>query len=139
VDKAWASLGLNDALKAGRSYIRLHLLYAVSALIAQASGQSDKVPMPAATSGMATNTANEVLAMAVSCLNRALEQAVLNAQASGKVFSPQNWFRSRASIDSENLVIGTTVDAMRMFSDGQAAVEKLRIAPAQLGLRWTAE
>ena len=139
IDKSWANLPLNDALKAGRSYIRLHLLYAVSALIAQASGQGDKVPVPAATLAMAQTAANEVLFTGANCLNGALDQALRDAQASGKVFSPQNWFKSRASVQSENLVVGTTIDTMRMLSGGQEAVEKLKIAPADFELRWSAE
>jgi len=91
IDRAWPNLTLNDALKAGKSYVRFHLLYAVSALIAQASGHDDKVAHPAATLPIAQQHATEIISLGVNCLNEALKGAMLSAQVADKVFSPQNW------------------------------------------------
>lgn len=138
IDKSWPNLTLNDALKAGKSYVRFHVLYAISSLIAHASGQSDKVPYPSATLKMAQGYADEVLPLAVNCLNKALEAAVTDAQLAGKVFSPQNWSKSRACVQGETLVASTIIGMLPALG-GQVIIEKLKVPAERFGLRWSAE
>src|SRR5665647_41399 len=45
----WDNLPLDDVLKATKSYVRFHILYSISSLIANANNQGDKVPFPSAT------------------------------------------------------------------------------------------
>jgi len=61
IERQWQNLSLRDELKAGKSYVRLHLLYAVSSLIAYASGQGDKVSYPSATLAIARQFSADVL------------------------------------------------------------------------------
>lgn len=138
IDKAWTNLALIDALKAGKSYVRLHLLYPISTLIAHASGQGDKVPKPGSTLEIANKSGNEILPLAVNCLNKALESAVLEAQVGGKVFSPQNWAKSRASVQSETLVASTMIGVLPGMG-AQVLMDKLKVAPQNFELRWSAE
>jgi hypothetical protein len=138
IETSWQNLALNDALKAGKSYVRFHLLYAVSSLIAHASGQGDKVPYPSATLQMAQQYANDILPLAANCLNKALENAITDAQFAGRVFSPQNWAKSRGSVQGETLV-ASTIAGMLAGIGGQAMVEKLKIPADRFGLRWSAE
>jgi AIPR protein len=42
IERSWPNLQLNEALKAGKSYVKFHILYSISSLIAHASGQGDK-------------------------------------------------------------------------------------------------
>lgn len=96
IERAWSNLQLHEELKAGKSYVRYHLLYAVSSLIAHASGQGDKVPYPKASLMLVKNNVSDVLPLAANCLNRAMEQAITQAKITPtRVFSPQNWVQDR--------------------------------------------
>ncbi|HEX6121747.1 MAG TPA: hypothetical protein VFY89_01240, partial [Ktedonobacterales bacterium] len=139
IDKTWSRLTLNDALKAGKSYVRFHILYAISSLVAHASGQEDKVPHPSATLALAQQFAGDVLPMAVNCLNKALSNAVAESQVAGRVFSPQNWCKNRSSVQSETLVAGTMISVLASLNETQETINKLRIPAQQFGLRWTAD
>lgn len=138
IEQAWASLQLEDVLRAGRSYSRFHVLYAVSALIANASGQGDKAAKPAATLQLAQNNALEILPLAVNCINNALTQSVQDAQLSGRVFSPQNWAKSRASAQAEALVAGTIVGMLAGIGAADVG-NRMRIPPEEFEIRWSAD
>lgn len=138
IDKAWPNLALNDALKAGKSYVRFHVLHAISSLIAYASGQGDKVPHPSATLQIGQQSAGDILPLAVNCVNKAMESAITEAQAAGRVFSPQNWCKNRSSVQSEALVASTMIGMLPGIG-AQAMIEKLKIPSTQFGLRWSAE
>lgn len=138
IEKAWPNLPLNQTLKAGKSYVQYHLLFAVSALIAHASGQADKVPHPSATLDLAEKDAPKVLAPAANCLNKAMEQAIIRSQATpGKVFSPQNWCKTVASVHDSSLVASTIVSVISDFAADLA--NRLVIAPDKFSLRWSAD
>jgi hypothetical protein len=141
IDKAWPNLQLNAALKAGKSYVQFHLLYAVSALVAHASNQSDKVPFPKATLELAQRHAAEVLPLAVNCLNKAMDQAVTQAQLTpNKVFSPQNWCKTVSCVQGTTLVASTIVSMMPGLGAGAAELaSKLTVKSDAFGLRWSAE
>ena len=141
IDRAWTNLQLNAALKAGKSYVQFHLLYAVSALVAHASGQSDKVPFPKATLDLAQRHAAEILPLAVNCLNKAMDQAVTQAQLTpNKVFSPQNWCKTVSCVQGTTLVASTIVSMMPGLGAGAAELAaKLSIKNDAFGLRWSAE
>jgi hypothetical protein len=49
IDEAWQNLTMNDVLKAGRSFVKYHLLFSVSALIPHVNGQPQNVPEPSYT------------------------------------------------------------------------------------------
>ena len=138
LEAAWTNLPLNDALKAGKSYTRFHLLYAISTLIAHASGQGDKVPLPAATLTIAQQYANDMLPLAVNCTNKALENALTQAHLADRVFSPQNWAKNQSSFQDESLVASTIIGMMPDIG-AQALVDKLKIPAHAFGLRWSAE
>jgi hypothetical protein len=138
IERAWPNLHMNDALRAGKSYVRYHILFAVSCLIAYASGQGDKIPVPAATLHIAQQHSHEVLPLAANCVDQALTSAVNESQAAGRVFSPQNWCKNRASVQSESLVASTMIGMLRGMN-GQAVIDKLQIPSQQFGLRWSAD
>ena len=94
IDKHWPQLDINEAVKAVKGAARFHMLFVVSQLFAHASNQSDKVPLPSATIPALTH-AGMILAQAKQCINQALQQAVTQSAAAGKVFSPQNWLKRR--------------------------------------------
>jgi|LNFM01.1.fsa_nt_gb hypothetical protein len=140
IDKHWETLDINEAIKAVRGSARFHMLFAVSQLIAQASNQSDKVPLPAATTG-ALQYAPMVLAQAKQCLNQALQQAMAQSAAAGKVFSPQNWLKGKGAIADEQLVAGTIVNVLKNMGGPELApvMASLTLPAAKFSFRWTAE
>jgi hypothetical protein len=138
IDEAWTNLALNDVLKAGRSYVKFHVLFSVSAIIAAINKQPTLVPEPSATAGAAERP-GDILPLAATCLENAMQNALNQAQMSGKVFSPQNWLKTNASVQGETLVAGTVAGMLPGFPNGKALLELLRVQPAALSGRWSAD
>lgn len=141
ITETWNTLNLEDVLKASPSYVKYHLLYSISSLIANANGQGDKVPFPSATLEIARQHGKEILPFAVNCLNQALKSANQQAQLAGKIFSPHNWLKNNESVNSQSLVSSTMVG----FMDGMATLsgknikEILKVEAEYFELRWKAE
>ncbi len=140
IDKHWANLDLNDAIKAVKGAARFHMLFVISQLVAHTSNQSDKVPVPAATTG-ALKYAGMVLAQAKQCLNQALLQAVAQSNAAGKVFSPQNWLKGKSAVNDEQLVAGTIVNVLKGMATPELVpfITSLTVPPDKFSFRWSAE
>lgn len=138
IDDAWANLALNDVLKAGRSYVKFHILFSVSALIAAVNRQPTLVVEPSATS-RALNQAGDILPLAANCVENALQAALNQAQMAGKVFSPQNWLKSYSSVQGETLVAGTVAGMLSGFPNGKALLDLLTVPATFLSTRWSAE
>lgn len=139
INENWENLGLNETLEAVRSYARFHMLYIVSMMIANASDQGDKVPFPGKTLQILQDFKNEMLQTAATCFNQAFKNAIEQANLSSKVFSPQNWLKSKASVQSENLVTETVVSTLKSVSMNKEFLNSLKLSPENFGLRWTAE
>jgi len=140
IDKHWPQLDINEAIKAVKGAARFHLLFVVSQLVAHASNQSDKVPLPVATMG-ALKYAGMVLAQAKQCLNAAFGQAYSQSTAAGKVFSPQNWLKGRTAVNDEQLVAGTIVNVLTGLNTPEFApvIASLRVPPDKFSFRWSAD
>jgi hypothetical protein len=140
IDKHWQQLDINEAIKAVKGAARFHMLFVVSQLIAHASSQSDKVPLPAATIP-ALRYAGMVLAQAKQCLNQALQQAVSQSTAAGKVFSPQNWLKGKAAVNDEQLVAGTILSVLKGIATPELTpvIASLTIPADKFSFRWSAE
>ena len=138
IETAWPNLALNDVLRAGKSNVRFHLLFAVSALIAAVNKQGALVPDPAHTM-KALEKANDILTLAATCVENALQSAVSQAQVGGKVFSPQNWLKSTASVQGQTLVAGTIAGMLSNFPNGPALKEVVDVKPTYFSDRWSAE
>jgi hypothetical protein len=141
IKEMWDTFNLEDVLKASPGYVRYHLLYAISSLIAYSNGQGDKVPFPSATLNIVKNHGKEILPFAVNCLNQALKSANQQFQAEGKIFSPHNWLKKNESANSEALVASTIVDLMGNMESmgGKNIKEILKIESDKFELRWKAE
>jgi hypothetical protein len=138
IEGAWPHLVMNDALKAGKSNVKFHLLFAVSSLIAVVNGQSTMVADPSQTI-KAAQSANDILPLAATCLENALQSAVNQAQVSGKVFSPQNWLKSSGSVQGQTLVAGTIAGMLGSFPNGKQLQELMKVPMANFSPRWSAE
>jgi hypothetical protein len=138
IDEAWPNLALNEVLKAGRSYVKFHILFSVSAIFAAINEEPTQVVEPSATLKAAQNP-GDVLPLAANCLENALQDALNKAQIGGKVFSPQNWLKNNASVQGEMLVAGTIASMLPGFPNGKALLDLMRVPAGDLANRWAAE
>jgi AIPR protein len=140
IDQHWPQLDINEAVKAVKGAARFHMLFVVSQLFAYASNQSDKVPLPAATIPALTH-AGMILSQAKQCINQALQQAITQSVAMGKVFSPQNWLKSKSAVNDEQLVAGTIVNVLKAISSPELGpvISSLTVPADKFSFRWQAE
>ncbi len=138
IEGSWPTLALNDVLKAGKTYVKYHLLFAVSAIIAAVNKQPTLVAEPHATIN-AAQSAGDILPLAATCLENALQNAVNQAQIGGKIFSPQNWLKTRAAVDGATLVAGTIGGMLPGFPNGKALLELMKVPTSAFAQRWSAE
>jgi len=137
----WDKLPLEEVLRATKSYVRFHILYSISSLVAYTNNQDDKVPFPSATLDIVEKHGKEIIPLAANCVNQALKRANNESQLEGKIFSPQNWLKKNDSVRAESLVASTMVEVMVNMSSitGKNIREILKIRPEQFELRWKAE
>jgi hypothetical protein len=138
IDEAWPNLALNDVLKAGRAYVKFHLLFSVSSIIAAVNKQPTRVVEPGATLN-AARSPGDILPLAANCLENALQAALNQAQISGKIFSPQNWLKTNASVQGETLVAGAVAGMLPGFPNGKPLLDLMRVPAAAMSDRWSAE
>ena len=138
IEAAWPNLTMNDVLKAGRSYVKYHLLFAISALISHINGQPQSVVEPCFTL-TAAQRSSEILPLAATCLDNALNAALTNAQAAGKVFSPQNWLKRLDSVQGEVLVASTLAGIIGSMPNGPGLRQLVHVPPTAFQGRWSAE
>lgn len=138
IEAAWPNLNMNNELTAGKMHVKYHVLFAVSALINAANKQATLVVAPEATIGT-VDAAGQILPMAASCIENAMQGALLEAQSAGKVFSPQNWLKSNASWRGEMLVAGTQAGLLPALPSGTALLKSMTASPGAFASRWTAE
>ncbi len=138
IEKAWPSLNMNNELRACRSQVKYHILFAVSSLIAAINKQPQSVVAPASTT-KALEQASDILSMAATCVENAMQNALIQTQTAGKVFSPQNWLKSNSSWQGETLVSGTQAGMLSGFPTGPGLIERMKAPPTAFSPRWSAE
>jgi hypothetical protein len=87
----------------------------------------------------AETTANEILPLAANCVEQALQSAINQAQVAGKVFSPQNWLKSTASVQGQMLVASTIAGMLAGFPNGKALQQAVSVPVNAFSPRWSAE
>ena len=87
----------------------------------------------------AVESANEILPLAANCVEQALQSALNQAQVGGKVFSPQNWLKSTASVQGQMLVAGTIASMLPSFPNGKTLQDLMSVPATALNPRWSAE
>lgn len=135
IDKAWPNLNMNNELRAARSQVRFHVLFAVSALIAATNKQPQAVVAPKDTL-KALESASDILSMAATCVENAMQNALIQIQTANKVFSPQNWLKSNLSWQGETLVAGTQAGMLAGFPTGPALIDRMKAPSSAFSPRW---
>lgn len=130
IKKVWVSsnpLSFNESLLAMKAYAPYHHLYAVSMCFCVINSRTERVPSPQATYDKAKNAnhIDQILKIAGRCLNTALKSAT-NRTQENKIFSPQNWIKSKASLHDINTAIDQYFDMLPAMDGGQQQYDKLK-------------
>jgi hypothetical protein len=87
----------------------------------------------------AANAFSEILPLAANCLEGAFQNALTQAQVNSKVFSPQNWLKSGASVQGQQLVAGTLAGMLPNLPSGKALLNLFSVPPDAFVTRWNAD
>jgi hypothetical protein len=103
VRKRWSKenpLSLNESLIAMRAYAPYHHLFAVSLCFCVLNNMAEGVPNPALAYEklMTGRCIDQIIDIAGNCLNSALEAAANEPQPTNRVFSPQNWIKTKSCL-----------------------------------------
>ena len=138
-------LGLNESLLAMQSYAPYHHLYAVSLCFCVANKTGEGVPDPviAYQKADAADLVGQVVDIAGTCLNSALEAAANEPQPSNRVFSPQNWIKTKSCLAGISLAINQYFMMLPAMPHGrelsQMLREGLKMDTEQFRERWAAD
>lgn len=148
VQTAWVSenpLSLNESLLAMKAYAPYHHLYAVAMCFSISSNQSDRVPSPSKSfeAAKSANMIGEIVKVAGTSLNMALEAAANEPQPANRVFSPQNWIKTKACLSGINGAVRNYFNMLPMIPGGTEIKRKLNeatVLPVEaFEYRWSAD
>jgi hypothetical protein len=146
--KTWVSanpLNLNETLLAMRAYAPYHHLYAIGMCFSIGNNQSEKVPSPSRSYAAASRAGmvDELVKVGGISLNMALEAAANEPQPANRVFSPQNWVKTKGCLAGINGAIRNYFNMLPMMPGGGEIKQKLSAAtqlkPEDFEYRWSAD
>lgn len=137
-------LGLNQSLLAMRAYAPYHHLYAVSVCFAASNNMpSENVANPFIAYKKATENGllDQIIDIAGRSLNFALETAANEPLPSDRVFSPQNWIKTKSCLAGIRAAVSQTYNMLPMMSNEIATKMKngLKMDSSEFEARWTAD
>jgi hypothetical protein len=129
--KNWTAenpLGLNETLLTMKAYAPYHHLYAVSMIFAIGNNKSDSVPAPSATweSAKTNGMIDQIVKTTGRCLNTAMRVASNRSLPNNAIFSPQNWVKSKQSLNDINAAIEQYIDMLPTMDGGEQQYDKLK-------------
>lgn len=148
VRRTWVSdnpLSLNETLLAMKAYAPYHHLYAVAMCFAIPSNQSDRVPNPARAwkAAEAAGMVDEIVRLGGTALNMALEAAANETQPPNRVFSPQNWIKTKGCLSNINMAVRNYFNMLNVMPGGAEMKKKLNdaaVLPQEaFEYRWSAD
>lgn len=148
VMETWVSanpLNFNETLLAMKAYAPYHHLYAIGMCFSIANNQSERVPSPSKSYEVASKVGmvQELVKVAGISLNMALEAAANEPQPANRVFSPQNWVKTKGCLSSINGAIRNYFNMLPMMPGGAEIKKKLSDATAlkaeDFEYRWSAD
>ncbi len=141
IDKLWdaSTLNLNDQLIATPSQAKYQLLYAVQLSFCAASKQLDKIPAPSATLAAFNASADAIVTNAAVGFENAFQSAVQEYATANKVFSPQNWLKSKDSLTKIQASVSMLINMLGNMPGGTELKTTLTLKPELFGLRWSSE
>ena len=146
--KRWTKenpLGLNESLLAMRAYAPFHHFYAVSLCVCVANKMAEGVPNAVITleKAKARGIGDQVVDMAGTCLNTALEAAANEPMPANRVFSPQNWIKTKNCLAGIRAAMQQYFTMLPAMPGGKDLSQKLRTAltmdAGDFESRWAAD
>jgi hypothetical protein len=146
--KSWSNdnpLGLNQTLLAMKAYAPYHQLYAISMCFSIVNNLSDRVPSPSMClkQAVSNNLVTDIVKIAGSSLNMALEAAANETQPANKVFSPQNWIKAKTCLTGINFAIRNYFQMLPMMPGGTEINQRLKtglsLGQEAFEYRWAAD
>jgi len=146
--KRWTKenpLMLNESLLAMRAYAPYHHFYAISLCFCVANNMPEGVPNPKITfeKAITNNLVDQIVDIAGSCLNSALEAAANEPLPPNRVFSPQNWIKTKTCLAGIRAAIRQYFTMLPTMPNGrelnQSLRAGLRMEPKDFEARWTAD
>ena len=133
--------GLNESLLAMKAYAPYHQLFAVSQIYAVTSNLSDRVPKPNTTyqNALSHGTIERIVNMAATSLNFALETAANEPQPPNRVFSPQNWIKTKTCLSGISAAVRMQLMMLPNMTGGADFKKTLIISADNFGYRWEAD
>ena len=137
-------LGLNESLLAMRAYAPYHHLYSVSLCFCVAN-KSEGVPVPQVTYERASDhdLVGQVVDIAGICLNGALEAAAAEPLPPNRVFSPQNWVKTKSCLTGIRSAMRQYFNMLPTMPMGRETSQELKAGLAmtedQFEARWAAD
>jgi len=148
VMKTWVPanpLNLNETLLAMKAYAPFHHLYAVEMCFSISNNQAEKVASPSRSYQAASKAGmvDEIVKVAGISLNMALEAAANEPQPANRVFSPQNWIKTKGCLSGINGAIRNYFNMLPMMPGGAEIKSKLtgstQLQPEDFEYRWSAD
>ncbi|MCY3884206.1 MAG: AIPR family protein [Gammaproteobacteria bacterium] len=148
VNERWVKdnpLAMNESLLAMKAYAPYHHLYAVSLFFCRANRIGSGVPNPAITyeRALKSQLIKHVVDSAGTCLNGALETAANEPQPANRVFSPQNWIRTKSCLAGIRQSISNYFNFLPSLPEGGDLSKKLhdglKMQNDQFEERWAAD
>jgi hypothetical protein len=120
-------LNLNETLLAMKAYAPYHHLYAISMCFGICSNLPERVPSPSKTFEIAksNNMIDEIVKISGISLNMALEAASNEPQPANRVFSPQNWIKTKTCLAGINFALRNYFQMLPMMPGGSEIKNKL--------------
>jgi hypothetical protein len=146
--KRWTKenpLNLNESLLVMRAYAPYHHLYAVSVCFLVLNNMPEGVPSPSITYDKAkrSNLIDQIVDIAGTCLNSALEAAANEPQPNNRVFSPQNWIKTKTCLAGIRMAINQYFSMLPSMPVGKELSQKLRselkMKTEEFSERWAAD
>ena len=122
-------LSIDETILTMKAYAPYHFLFAISSIVAKCNGNSN-VPFPSSVLKVVkqNNLTEQLVAMAATCMNNAFAAAKDKAQNEGRDFIPQNWVKSKASIDAIRGAITNMISFLPMMGEPQKSLkDKLKM------------
>ena len=138
-------LNLNESLLAMRAYAPYHHLYSVSLCFCVLNNMAEGVPNPALSYEKLKkgNCFDQILDISGICLNSALEAAANEPQPPNRVFSPQNWIKTKTCLASIRAAIRQYFAMLPAMPSGKETSQHIKnslsLEPADFEARWAAD
>ena len=137
-------LGLNESLLAMRAYAPYHHLYAISVCFGVSNQMpTESVPDPylALLRAKENNILDQIVDLAGRSLSFALESAANEPQPGNRVFSPQNWIKTKTCLAGIRAAVSQSLNMLPMMNPEMANKIKhgLKMEREDFEARWTAD